>query len=168
MKLDLWLVRHGETDWNAAGRFCGWSDPALSDRGRAQARSLGKLLRDWRFDSFVSSSSIRAVETARLAYGDPAVDVRLRELDFGDLEGCTWAECSVEVQQSLREYGTFQAPNGESVAQLSARVLQAVGELGSGRHLVVTHGGVIRSLLGPASVTRYPGPASISQVVLNA
>ena len=168
MKLDLWLVRHGETDWTAAGRFCGWSDPALSDRGRAQARNLGKLLRGRRFDSFVSSSSTRAVETARLAYGEPAVDVRLRELDFGDLEGCTWAECSVEVQQSLRDYDTFQAPNGESVAQLSARVLQAVGELGSGRHLIITHGGVIRTLLGHISVTRYPEPASISHIVLSA
>lgn len=168
MKLELWLVRHGETDWTAAGRFCGWSDPALNERGRAQARNLGRRLSGRRFDSFVSSSSTRAVETARLAHRDPAVDVRLRELDFGDLEGRTWAECSVEVQESLRDFDMFQAPNGESVAQLSVRVRKALGELGSGRHLVVTHGGVIRTLLGHLSATRHPEPGSISQIVLNA
>ncbi|MGI8521670.1 MAG: histidine phosphatase family protein [Actinomycetota bacterium] len=168
MKLDLWLVRHGETDWTAAGKFCGWSDPSLSERGRVQARNVGKLLSGRRFDSFVSSSSTRAVETAQLAYRDPAIDVRLRELDFGDLEGRTWAECSVEVQESLRDFDMFQAPNGESVAQLSVRVRKALGELGSGRHLVVTHGGVIRTLLGHVGVTRYPEPGSISHIVLNA
>lgn len=166
VKLDLWLVRHGETEWNAAGRFCGWSDTPLSQRGRAQARALRKPLTDQRFDSFVGSPSIRAVETARLAYGDPILDERLRELDLGDIEGSTWMDCSADVQERLRDYDTFQAPNGESVSQLSERALEALRDLGSGRHLVVTHGGVIRLLLGRAGVTRYPDVGSISRMQL--
>ena len=166
LKLDLWLVRHGETEWNVAGRFCGRSDPPLSQKGRSQAQALRKPLTALRFDSFVSSPSKRAVETARLAYGDPLLDERLRELDFGLIEGSTWMDCSADVQERLRDYDTFHAPNGESVAQLSERVHEALLELGSGRHLVFTHGGVIRLLLGRAGVTSYPPVGSISQLKL--
>jgi 2,3-bisphosphoglycerate-dependent phosphoglycerate mutase len=166
LKLDLWLVRHGETEWNAAGRFCGWSDPPLNPEGRSQAQALRKPLTALHFDSFVSSPSKRAAETARLAYGAPLLDERLRELDFGLIEGSTWMDCSADVQERLRDYDTFQAPNGESAAQLSERVLEALLELGSGRHLVFTHGGVIRLLLGRAGETSYPPVGSISRLQL--
>jgi 2,3-bisphosphoglycerate-dependent phosphoglycerate mutase len=166
LKLDLWLVRHGETEWNAAGRFCGWSDPPLNPEGRSQASALRKPLTALHFDSFVSSPSKRAAETARLAYGAPLLDERLRELDFGLIEGSTWMDCSADVQERLRDYDTFQAPNGESAAQLSERVLEALLELGSGRHLVFTHGGVIRLLLGRAGETSYPPVGSISRLQL--
>lgn len=159
-------MRHGETDWNSAGRFCGWSDPPLSERGRAQARELRRFLVDQRFDSFVSSPSVRALETARLAYGEPILDDRLRELDFGDMEGSTWADCSPELQERLGDFESFEAPNGESVAKLSERVEGALRALGSGRHLVVTHGGVVRFLLGRAGVAAYPGVASITRIRL--
>jgi 2,3-bisphosphoglycerate-dependent phosphoglycerate mutase len=163
---ELWLVRHGETDWSAAQRFCGWSDPPLSERGRAMAASLRAELESIEFDSIVSSTSQRAVETARLAHGEPRTDERLRELDFGDIEGMTWTECSDDIRTQLLDYETFQAPNGESVEQLIARVSQALAELGPGRHLVVTHGGVIRFLLGRAGVTDYPALATIHRVTL--
>jgi 2,3-bisphosphoglycerate-dependent phosphoglycerate mutase len=161
VKLDLWLVRHGETDWSASHRFCGWSDPPLSERGRAMAEALRAELERGSFDSVVSSSSQRAVETARLAYGEPRVDDRLRELDFGDIEGMTWKDCSPELREKLLDYETFHAPNGESVEQLIARVSAALADLGPGTHLVVTHGGVIRFLLGRAGITDYPGLATV-------
>jgi probable phosphoglycerate mutase len=166
VKLDLWLVRHGETDWSAAHRFCGWSDPPLSERGRAQARALRADLERRTFDSVVSSTSIRAIETARLAYGEPRPDERLRELDFGDIEGTTWLDCSPEVRAALADYETFSAPNGESVAQLMERVTACLRDLGPGDHLVVTHGGVIRFLLGRAGITDYPPLASLRRVHL--
>ena len=164
--IELWLVRHGETEWSAAHRFCGWSDPPLSERGRAMAEALRHELADAQFDSVVSSTSGRAVETARLAYGEPRVDERLRELDFGDIEGMTWKDCTPELREQLLDYETFQAPNGESVAQLIARVTEALRELGPGRHLIVTHGGVIRFLLGRAGVTDYPALATIHRVTV--
>lgn len=163
---ELWLVRHGETDWSAAGRFCGRSDPALSGRGRAQASALRPLLENAVFDSFLSSPSRRALQTARLAYGEPRIEERLQELDFGDLEGCSWTECSVGMQARLLDYDTFEAPNGESVAELSKRVLGVVEVLGTGRHLLVTHGGVIRLLRGRVGNTEYPAPGSLSRIEL--
>jgi probable phosphoglycerate mutase len=166
--VEVWLVRHGETEWTVGRKFCGWSDPALNDRGRAQARALRPVLAEIAFDSVVSSSSLRAVETARLAYGEPVVDERLRELDFGELEGLSWAECSEDVRAQLLEYETFCAPEGETVAALMERVAAALRALGDGRHLVVTHGGVIRGLLGRAGITDYPQPASVHRVRITA
>ena len=164
MNQELYLVRHGETTWNQQGRFCGRGDPPLTDQGRQQATALGTLIGDVAFDRVVSSPSLRAVETARLAYGEPTVDDRLCEIDFGDLEGRTWAECPTDVQQRLLDYDSFEAPGGESVRQLGDRVLASLHDLGRGRHLVVTHGGVIRFLAGLASVTEYPKVATVTRL----
>jgi probable phosphoglycerate mutase len=88
----------------------------------------------------------------------------LRELDFGDLDGSTWTECSPEMREKLIDFDAFAAPHGEAVPQLAERVLAALADLGPGRHLVVTHGGVIRLLLGRAGITTYPQPAGLSRV----
>lgn len=164
MKQELFLVRHGETTWNEQGRFCGRSDPPLTDRGRHQATALRALIGDEAFDRVISSPSLRAVETARLAYGEPTVDDRVCEIDFGVLEGRTWAECSTDVQERLLDYDGFEAPGGESVRQLGQRVLAALHDLGPGRHLIVSHGGVIRFLTGKASVTEYPKTATLTRL----
>jgi probable phosphoglycerate mutase len=157
MSVGLWLVRHGETDWGATSRFTGWTDIPLNATGRAQARALRPLLAAHRFAAVWSSDLRRATETARLAGVEPATDARLRELDFGDLEGRTWSELSTDEQQGLLDFDGFQAPNGESVDALQARVLDFVDSLGDGEQLVITHGGVIRMLLhmagADASVT---------------
>jgi probable phosphoglycerate mutase len=162
MNQELFLVRHGETAWSEQGRLCGRSDPPLTEQGRQQATTLRALFRDEIFDSIVSSPTLRALETARLAYGEPSVDDRICEIDFGDLEGRTWMECSDEVQQRLLDYESFEAPGGESVRHLGDRVLAALHDLGPGRHLVFTHGGVIRFLTGRAPVTEYPGVATVT------
>jgi probable phosphoglycerate mutase len=162
--VDIWCLRHAETDWTAAGRFCGWSDPPLNERGRTQARALRQVLHPIEFDSIISSPSIRAVETARLAYAEPRPDSRLQELDFGDLDGSTWSDCSPEMRERLIDFAAFAAPRGETVPQLADRVLAALADLEPGRHLVVTHGGVIRLLLGRAGVTAYLRPAELSRV----
>lgn len=166
MTTELWLVRHGETEWTCDGRLCGRSDPPLTEQGRADARALRAVLSGSTFDRVVSSPAVRAVETARLAYGEPEIDERLHELDFGDLEGMTWADCTDDLRRSLVDYTGFCAPGGESVAELGERVLAAVGDLGPGSHLVVSHGGVIRYLLGLASETSYPQPASVTRLGL--
>ena len=166
MTVELWLVRHGETEWTCAGKFCGRSDPPLTEKGRADARALRPLLAGSSFDHVVSSPSVRALETARLAHGEPLSDPRLQELDFGELEGLTWHESSDELRLKLGSYDDFCAPGGESVTQLGERVLAALRDLGSGKHLVVTHGGVIRFLTGLASETAYPAPASLTRMTL--
>ncbi len=164
---ELWLVRHGETEWTCAGRLCGRSDPPLTERGRTDASALRAALAGATFERVVSSPAARAVETARLAYGEPVLDARLHELDFGDLEGTTWADCSDDVRRSLIDYTGFCAPGGESVAELGERVLAALTDLGPGRHLVFSHGGVIRFLLGLAAETAYPQPATVTRLGLD-
>lgn len=147
MTTRLWLVRHGETDWSAAGRLNGWCDVPLNQRGRDQARAVSRRLKQQRFITVWSSDLQRAAETARLAYGEPLVDARLREVDFGTLEGLTWDGLSNGDQDALVAFDAFEAPGGETVAGLRRRVLDFIRELKPGDHLVFTHGGPIRVLL---------------------
>src|SRR5580692_5417769 len=99
----IYLARHGETDWNAAGRWQGQSDVPLNARGRQQALGLGaalRALRDGRVTAIVSSDLSRAQETATIAGGvlghaDAYVDAGLRERTCGVLEGLTRADCEL-------------------------------------------------------------------------
>jgi probable phosphoglycerate mutase len=142
----LWLVRHGATDWSEAGRFNGWTDVPLNELGRRQSERLREHLSATDYDGIWSSDLVRATETARLAAGSAVPDRRLREIDFGALEGLTWAQCPAPAQEALIAFEGFQAPGGESVRHLSDRVLEFVDGLSPGTHLVFTHGGVIRVL----------------------
>ena len=83
------LVRHGQSTWNLDRRFCGWSDPDLSDLGRWQAEQLADSFRGLTFDTVWASDLKRAMQTAQLAWGQHETDPRLREIHFGDLEGRT-------------------------------------------------------------------------------
>jgi probable phosphoglycerate mutase len=153
----LWLVRHGETDWSAGGRLNGWTDVALNAGGRRQARALATQLAGRRFVTVASSDLSRAAETARLAGTDPVLDRRLRELDFGSLEGSTWTDLSDPTRAALIGFDGFSAPDGETVEALRVRVLDFVRALAAGDHLVFTHGGVIR-LLSRAGIERVTKP----------
>jgi probable phosphoglycerate mutase len=166
MSVRLWLVRHGATDWGDAGRFLGWSDVPLNALGRRQAGRLGERLAGERFSSVWSSDLRRASDTARLAVGGATPDRRLRELDFGEMEGRRWEECSIETQEGLIAFDGFRAPGGESVAELRNRVLAFAGDLRSGDHLLFTHAGVIRILLREADRDRHVPPGTLEQVAL--
>lgn len=165
MSVRLWLVRHGATDWSDAGRLNGWKDVPLNDRGRLQAKSLVERLDGRDFAGVWSSDLVRAMETARLAVGEPVPDPRLRELDFGRLEGRRWEEIPTEIQQALADFEGFGAPDGESVAELRSRVLRFVEALPGGEHLVFTHGGVIRLLLRESGVDRQVLPGQLVRML---
>src|SRR5277367_5112051 len=104
----LWLVRHGETDWNAVGRVQGHTPTELNERGRGQARELGRLLKGRSFAAVWSSDLPRAYQTAELLVDAagflPRLAVekteRLRERSFGKYEGMTVQEMG-EVRKSL-------------------------------------------------------------------
>jgi 2,3-bisphosphoglycerate-dependent phosphoglycerate mutase len=161
VSIQLWLVRHGSTDWSDAGRFLGWKDVPLNRAGRLQARRLGEDLADVNLTSRWSSDLLRATETAHLAALDAAADPRLRELNFGHLEGRTWNECGADVQEALLRFDGFRAPEGESVLALRARVLAFVDSLPDGDHVLFTHGGVIRVLLREAYRDRRVAPGEV-------
>ena len=165
--LELWLVRHGETDWNRDYLLQGWVDIPLNDTGRDQARALAGQLRDRAFAGVWSSDLGRAVETARLAYGEPTQDAALRELDFGDIQGRSWRRLSPEMRDRMIAFDDFSAPGGESHQQMEERVLNFLEGLPDGRHLVFTHGGVIRMLRRMCRDDRFPGPGEIARLDWN-
>lgn len=157
----LWLVRHGETEWNTARRFQGSTDLPLNDAGRNQAASLAVALTGRTFDGVWSSDLIRAVETARIAVGEPAVDERLREMDFGEMEGEVWDELPADVQAALVRFDGFEAPGGESIDAFRARVVEFCDALPAGDHLLVTHGGVVRLLRRACGDDGFPGNGEV-------
>jgi probable phosphoglycerate mutase len=152
---ELWLVRHGQTDWNRDRRLQGRTPMPLNQVGRQEAAALRSVLRDQSFVEAWSSPATRSVVTAQLAYGEAIVDSRLDEFDFGDLEGMTWIELSSEVKEALLEFDGYAAPGGESVADFRHRIEDFVTGLPGGRHLIFTHGGVIRVLAGTTPDTGH-------------
>jgi probable phosphoglycerate mutase len=159
--LELWLVRHGETTYSATKRVAGWSDPPLTDVGRCQAADLRAMLDGREFTGVWSSDLKRAVETARLAWGEPHRDRRLRECHFGDIEGCTYEEADTDHGEIFRDFRGFSTPGGESHLQFHERVHGFIDGLESGRHLLFVHGGVIRVLTQDLGVDRFLPTGSI-------
>jgi amidase len=152
---ELWLVRHGETAASRGRTLAGWIDVPLTARGKAQAAALRSLFADHSFDSVWSSDLVRAVTTARLAWGEPTRDSRLRELGFGELEGVAYTAMEPRWREALMMFEGFEAPGGESFAQLRGRVLSFVDELPPGRHALFTHGGVVRLLAREVGEDRF-------------
>jgi len=155
------LARHGETPWNAEGRYQGQIDIPLSPVGESQARALGERLREVQIDRAVASPLSRAQSTARFALG-PAresmltLDADLQEIAHGEWEGLLASEIHDKDPARLRawreEPDTVLMPGGESLRQVlerSWRGLAAAAE-GLGANdtlLVVAHDAVNRVLL---------------------
>lgn len=151
------LVRHGESIWNAEGRWQGAADPPLSEVGRLQAAELAELVKKEDIDLIVASDLSRAIETAeivaRVIGHEPAIVIepRLRERDVGEISGLTRAEIEERFPGLLEKWRTgelTQMPGGED--DITPRVsagLQAVADSPDGSVvLVVTHGGVIGAI----------------------
>lgn len=152
------LVRHGETDWNKAGRIQGSTDIPLNELGRVQARETGEKLARHSWDLIVSSPLGRALETAaiiaeQIGHPTPATHSGIRERNYGDAEGLTGAELE------SRYPGHADVPGRESRDEVMDRVLNAMHEIASdypGKHiLLVAHGGVIRAALQGAAPGQY-------------
>jgi probable phosphoglycerate mutase len=162
--MKLYLVRHGATDMSDAARFNGHRDVPLNDAGLRQARALAEALEGRSFACVWSSDLTRALQTAQECGFDPVADPRLRELDFGDIEGATWEELDSEVRDALMSFEGFAAPGGESVDHLRRRVLDFIEDLAEGEHLVFTHGGVIRALLRDVGDDRDVRPGQMVEL----
>ncbi|MCC6147648.1 MAG: histidine phosphatase family protein [Anaerolineaceae bacterium] len=150
--IELWLARHGQTDWNLEGRYQGHSDPTLNAEGFAQAARLGELLNGTVFDAIFCSDLVRARQTAGVlakslgapVYEDPA----LRESYFGEWEGHLHSEIKAKFFQRWEErkhnVHLSVAPGGETLQQVEARMNEAAGRMAArfpgGRLLVVAHG----------------------------
>jgi uncharacterized phosphatase len=154
----FYFIRHGETEWNAAGRLCGRTDVPLSDAGRRQAQLLALRLKPIPFEALYSSPLRRALETATIlgrAIGREAVaDPRLVELSYGAWEGRTYEEsrrANPDVYRAWeRDPGSVAPPEGESGEQLIVRVKPFLADVvqrhPSGNVAVVCHRTVSRLL----------------------
>jgi broad specificity phosphatase PhoE len=152
----FYLVRHGESEWNAQNRLCGRSDVPLSEVGRRQATSVAERLKATPFEAFYSSPLLRAFETARLiseSVGlEPVRDPRLVELDYGQWEGMTLAKV---IEGNPEAFGAWDAdpaqlapPGGETGLEAQQRVVSfldfAAAKHPQGHVLVAFHKTVCR------------------------
>ncbi len=152
--LELWLIRHGETVWNAERRIQGQQHNPLSSLGERQARGLCARLLGEAFDTVYCSDLKRAVQTAEFVFPglELTFDTRLREIARGDLEGQLGAELVGELRDVYaamqEDFLNVRPPGGENYRDLGERAVAWLRSLpDSGKVAAVTHGGVIFALL---------------------
>jgi len=155
----LLLVRHGETDWNKAGKFQGQIDVPLNDNGREQSRRAAEFLKDVKLDFAISSSMLRPKETAEIIlkyHGGLQLELRddLREISHGLWEGKFESEIEASYPGLLEEWKTspenVQMPEGENLEQVWTRAIAAWREIVqsvSGTGIVVAHDAINKAIL---------------------
>jgi probable phosphoglycerate mutase len=144
---EIWLVRHGETEWTVSRQHTGTTDIPLTAVGEERARALSAMLRSRSFALVMTSPLQRARRTAELAgFGDAVVDPRLVELNYGEYEGRTTAE----IHEQSPDWYLWRdgSPGGESMKEAGARADAVIEELSSaaGDVLLFGHGHFSRVL----------------------
>ena len=143
---ELWLVRHGETEWSRDGRHTSTTDLPLTEVGEDAARSLAPRLADVEFDLVLTSPRRRARRTAELAgFPGAELDEDLVEWAYGDYEGVT----TPEIRETVPGWTvwTHPTPGGEDADEVSARLDRVVGRARDHeRTLVFAHGHSLRVL----------------------
>ena len=148
----LWLVRHGQTDWNLVGRFQGQADPPLNATGLRQARDLAARLDGAAYAALYSSDLLRARQTAAALAEHTGLavrlDERLREVHHGEWDGLLVTEVQSRHAdgwaERQRDPDVARPPGGETVVEVAERVAAALDDIAR-RHpgaevLVVSHG----------------------------
>ncbi|HEX4269944.1 MAG TPA: histidine phosphatase family protein [Rhizomicrobium sp.] len=174
--MKLALLRHGPTDWNAAGRIQGHTDIPLSDTGLARMMALTL---PFNFPRTYASPMLRARQTAEaLGLADPVLDARLMEQNWGAWEGLTRAEILARggadafVKAGSEQSEAFRPGGGESTGELHARVAAFLKDVArdEGDAVAVTHLGVLRAAYtlatGWAMTTPMPADLDVSKILL--
>ncbi len=157
--MKIYLVRHGETDWNTKGKIQGQTDISLNDAGRRQAEELGEMLIEKKLRAAViyTSPQKRAAETARIISRKLELPCHilpgLQENCFGEWEGLTWEEVKTHYAQYFQEWYANRryqrTPGGESYQDMLERVVDAlrrIAEQESEDIIIVSHSAVIMAL----------------------
>jgi alpha-ribazole phosphatase/probable phosphoglycerate mutase len=154
----IYLVRHGQTDWNLEMRFQGKEKIPINETGKNQARLLSQRLSKEEFTAVYSSPLLRARETAEIIAGrhglTPHLVVGIREICFGCWEGKTYSEMNEKEQNDVDRWlldpENSSISGGETFKHFKERILQSYKELLSinGRNFVlVSHAGAIKVLV---------------------
>ena len=162
MSLRLWLIRHGESTWNAIGRVQGWADPPLSELGQWQAKRVAQRLASEQLTAIYSSTLQRAYQTAQriaeISDLDVLSDPRLREHGMGEATGMDWGREAFFLRwpflSDIAKQGQpirTHIPGAEPEDTFAERVHQSIaairGANSKGDVAVVAHGGVFRTYL---------------------
>jgi len=160
----LYLIRHGETAWNAEGRFQGHRNTPLNEVGIQQAHHVARELAHYSLDAIFTSDLARAAQTAEIIAAHHAAPViadrRLREAYFGEWEGLTLDEITTRWPDILAAWRQdslhTRPPGGETLEQVQLRVVELLMELLSrypDEHVaIVAHGGALRAIIAYALV----------------
>jgi len=145
---EIWLIRHGETEWTLSGAHTGRTDIPLTPAGERQAAEIGRYLTGRPFALVLTSPLRRARDTCRLAgYGGVAqIEPDLSEWDYGAYEGRTSAQIQKEVPGWT--IWTSPVPQGETIQQVAARATRVIERAGKGGGDVAlfAHGHLLRVL----------------------
>jgi broad specificity phosphatase PhoE len=146
MSSEIFLARHGETEWSRSGQHTSRTDLPLTDEGRRRAAALGKLLAGKAFDLVLSSPMRRATDTCHLAGFVPQIDPNLCEWDYGSYEGLT----TDQIHQTAPGWTIWNGtpPGGESAEQIGARADRVIERClaASGSVALFGHGHMLRVL----------------------
>ena len=160
--LKIFLIRHGETEWNKQGRLQGTSDVHLSPEGFHQAITLAEHAPFTHADAIYSSDLARAMETAKIVAERFNLTVKpmpeLREMNYGDWEGRLISELTAEFPKTFGKFFTdperCHPPHGETFLACQARVMIGIRDIIANHEgqkvIVVSHGAAIRLILGAA------------------
>jgi len=153
----LFLIRHGETDYNLNRRYCGFSDLSLNETGRSQVQFLAERLKEFKIDTLYSSDLLRAVETAKIIFKDKTIHKmqEFREMNFGIFEGLNFVEI---VEKSPKIYRRWidnplevDIPEGETFTDFCNRVKKGLSFILSKNQdkqiSLITHSGPIKVIL---------------------
>ncbi|MDQ3656737.1 MAG: histidine phosphatase family protein [Chloroflexota bacterium] len=149
---ELWLARHGQTEWSLSRQHTSVTDVDLTEAGVRQAEALGARLATGNFDRAVCSPSIRARRTAEIAgFGESLeIDDDLTEYRYGEYEGRT----SDEIRRERPDWDLWRdgCPGGETTAEVARRADRALGRLGGeeGTAVIFSHGHMSRILAARA------------------
>ena len=157
--LNLYIVRHGQTEWNLEKRMQGRKDSPLTKLGARQAEKLGHSLVDTKWDAIYSSSSQRAVTTANIIRGKQETPITLRdelqEMSFGDWEGKLLKDIAESEPQKNEDFwmspDLYVASSGEDFFEVEKRVVKEIkkiiGKHTEGNILIVTHTVIVKLLM---------------------
>jgi broad specificity phosphatase PhoE len=148
MPVQLWLMRHGETEWSASGRHTGRTDLPLTVEGERRAQGLAALLAGRKFALVLTSPMQRARETCRLAGlgAGATVDANLMEWNYGDYEGRTTA--AIQAERPGWSLWSDGVVGGETIAQVAARAQAVIvrATAAGGDAALFAHGHILRVL----------------------
>lgn len=157
MYLNIFLTRHGQTEWNVIGKLQGWSNSDLTEKGIESAKRLSNRLKDVDFDLIFSSSQQRALETAELIRGTKETEIKilddLREIGFGSWEGMEISRIKEVYEEEYDTYlnkpHLYNPINGESILDVYKRVetaLDKILSIDAKNILIVSHGVTLKVL----------------------